>query len=586
MPYTKEAFSSPTAALQSAIEKLKVFHDASNLDVNERGELVAMKSTRLDHIVSLAKRFVSPFFFDQKDLQEEKLRQIKEIILTASDVVRTHSPLLLKLQQGEPAERRLAESAMEVIKKYNAIILEAQNNKKIVSYSLDDKIQILLDNEIKDSQIELPPMVSIKYESHPGSHLAQQTLKALSTTFLLSEKKIHSPALTHKKMMQAMIDAFQIKAIRLIQTHVPPSYLSLGIRQLVKLSPITVEIEENSSLIVMRQTIELIPGSIMFLTGFFERKADSKFMMFPVLKDLNFTLDLTQPGFPYPSQHTSWSLADSLVDANPLRSEQMPLFKEIQQRKKNMSYALLHDPTMIAKARQVYQNKKLAFDQNLVSLLPLHRQLMEALLEVNQQLIKDRKWLETFYATITQCPSVFNELVYLQQRLLDLFITQPAKKLQEEWLVENSPLRVGSDQEKFNFALMFLEEEEKRVLLNSQQVENLYILKMGPILGGASRMILLQYMSEKMGFPPPMLNEFTQRIQACAFQQVQAFLRDLENPHWNSQHVSQQLQGDLEADIYLLTTSNFSTLQVLSVEMTQEAEEYFGTRFYIKNYKT
>lgn len=114
----KKAFQDPTAVLQAAIEELEVFTqpDASRLEVNKEGRLVAAQETRLERVVGLARSYLGPLLSGQvRQEQEKKLSQLKQALLQARDIIQTHSPLIEKFKQGDDSQRKLADCALTAL---------------------------------------------------------------------------------------------------------------------------------------------------------------------------------------------------------------------------------------------------------------------------------------------------------------------------------------------------------------------------------------------------------------------------------------------------------------------------------------
>ncbi|WP_068468668.1 hypothetical protein [Candidatus Protochlamydia phocaeensis] len=584
-----QSFKNPTQVLQEAIEKLDVFTqpEASRLEVGQDGMLVAKKTTALDRVIGLARCYISPLFSEQARLeQEKKLSQIKQEILQARDILKSHSSLIERLKEGDSAQQKLAQSALEAIYRYNALVVSDYSlwASKYDFYNYE-RNQLLLDEEIKGQTIELPHTFSVKYDSHPNDYAAQKTFKELRTTFLqgADKKKYASISSTHKKTAQFMTDTFRMKAIRMVQSHLFQQSTLAEVLSLIKQAPI--EMEESHNLIAMRQLLEIGPGAVITLIGAFKRPSpDSKFMSMPILDSFRLASETTHAGFPYPSQHTGWALTETLTEANPLRTEQAALFQQVDQRRKRLASLLLFDTSYINRSRQLFRLRREAFDQNRELFINLHRRLHETILS-NHAPSCNLNALDDFYNHVSNSSSPFDVFNDTQQRLLDLFIKKPAKQLEEEWLEgEASPLRIGTHQEKFQTALHRLQESQSKALalLDSDHPMTSYLRVMGPLLGDSSQSIILQYLSEKIGFAPPMLNDFERKIQVCAFQQLLFFLGQFEDSKeiWTREEIKGDLLKKYEMDIKIFACSSVEELNIFSSDLTNELEVYFNSRFY------
>jgi len=379
-----------------------------------------------------------------------------------------------------------------------------------------------------------------------------------------------------------------MKTILIIQTH-----LHTPVAEIVPLvQQATVEIDENSTedQIHMHQLIKVDAWSIAVVTGHFKRSSSS-LMTMPLLEKNNVELSfqLTHSGYPYPSQYTGWSLGDKWVDASPLRTDQTPLFHQVNQRKKRLAYQLLFDQAFIQKMRKRDKIKQQVFDQNRDLFLPLHRQLQRQLQEALQGEHSSMQEYSTFDEQLAHASSPFHFLSERQEHVLDLFITRPMKALEEEWLgAASTPLRLGLPQERFQAASLRLEEHRQQSIqgLDPIHPDHSYFFHQGLLLGKPFQAIGLQYQSEKMGFSPPFLNDFERRLQACAFQQLLAFLDECEHRlegGLDPVQIKSDLLTALSKDIELLDMTAKEEDDSLPIAIVNELEVYFNSRFYSRS---
>lgn len=585
----------PKVVLEKAIEALEEFTQlqASRLELKEDGSLVASKNSRLERVISLARCYIAPLFSDQvRKEQQKKLQELKNAVLRARDHIKSHSALIEKYQKGDEAQRKLAALALVAIERYNAIVAEdALSNSKSDPYNYE-RHQLLLDGEIKGQQIELPVTYMKSYDSHPHqdshSHTANKVLNELKDTFFIGAKNKTNSSIssTHKKEMQCMIDTFQIKAIRLIEAHLKKSFAEIV--PLVKKSIPEIVEGNNSDQIGMRQLIEVDAGSFILVTGCFQQSAAHSqiiSMPLPIADSFRLCFQLTHTGFPYPSQHTGWALADEWIEASPLRLDQTPLFQKINQRRKCLVQRLLTDHSFIQKMDEHFKIKREVFDQNRHFFIPLHCQITQTLQRSNVNHDKSSLSLDSFYQQAMNAPSAFDFLTQIQQQILERFIKQPIKELEGEWLeAESTLLRSGSAQEKFQAAI--LKFEQIREQLKSDHFSQDYLVQQGCLLGRAFQSVGLQYQSEKMGFKPPLLNDFERKLQACAFQQLLTFLDECEQriDVCDPEQIKRDLLYAWSKDLQLLESGNEEGFDSVFA-IVNELECYFNSRFFQEGIK-
>jgi len=503
---------------------------------------------------------------------------LKEAILNDRDIIQSHALLIEKLKNGDTSQQKLALYALEAIQRYNEILTKKNEDDNY------ERQCLLQDREIRENCIELHSPISVKFDSHPQAHPAHKVLKELSTILNLDSSQSSCGAIqsTYKKSDQVMLDTFRMKAIRMIQTYLPKQLADGEVHQLVHQMPIYIDQENQHDLIQMRQKIETAPGASIILTGYFKKQSnESKFIM-PMLDTLYLNAQSVHSGFPYPSQHTSWSLVDAVVEAHPLRPDQVPLFQTIDRRRKKVVQKLLFDQKTIELVRQQVKAVKKIIHSNVDKFLNTHRQLQEKLLELNPSPQNFSPLLETYYQEIKHSSSPFDQLVKNQQQFNDLFIKKPLQALEEEWFEMDSVLRQGKAQERLSVISDFIDQEVAKIYqqFNNSSPLSPYVIYQEKILGQALRKICLYYQSEKMDFAPPPLSAFEQRLQGCAFQQLIQFLNDVESEQLllDPQQIDCRLQIKWEKDIQLLNASSITTIEPALAALIDELNVYFFSR--------
>lgn len=565
----------PEKILEDAIQEIDLFTqaEASRLDVSETGRLMASKQSPLEKVMTLASSYIGPIFSESwRREQAKKLEVLKQAILNARDIIQSHSALIIKFKEGNDSQRKLADYALAAIQRYNTVVSKSHEDTAKHDVYNYERQRLLSDEEIKGRPIELPHTLSIKFDSHPDAHPAYKMFKEMSQTGSKTSVMICP---THKKRLQFMIDTFHMKANRMLHTHLNQQNAMADIVPVVKEAPLQIDEESNPDTIGMQKVLEVGPGFSLYVTGSFKKNGtDPKFLTMPILDSFRLSFQLTHSGFPYPSQHTGWALADKWVEAFPLRLDQVPLFQKTDQRKKRLAQHLLHDQSLIQKARRRAKLKRDVFDQNRDIFIPQFYRLQQ---ELNDDFSScDKKVIEAFKKELENAPSSFDLLSQTEQKIQNLFIQQPLKALEEEWL-ETQPtlLRKGTSHEKLHAACKKM--EETRTLV-SKDSHSPYLIQQGLFLGSAYQSIGLQYQSERMGFSPPLLSDFERRLQLCAFQQLLSFLDECENridvldPHL----IKEEMLIAWEKDIAILK----GAVDDSALAIVDELEFYFNSRFY------
>lgn len=584
----------PKDILKNAVAIIDVFTEpqASRLEVESDGRLVAIRESRLDRVVALAECRFGPLFSGQlRKKQEMKREALKKTILRARDHIQSHSALIEKYQKGDEAQQKLAEMILRAIERYNAVVGSdsLQNKHSDINY---DRHQLLLDNEIKGQKIELPVTYIKTYDSHSlksdfSPHLAQKTLQGLSNVFGAGAAKTNQVSLStpiHKKTEKYLTDSFRLKATQMIKEHLKKTHEE--ILSFFRQSSPQID-DSHPKCIAMQQLIRLEAGSWILVSGSFHRPASQTSSLSismpptPIRESFRISFQWEHTGFPYPSQHTGWTLDDQWVEASPLRTDQTPLFHQLNQRKKQLANRLLFNEPFREKVRLYCQARHEAFDRHRTLFLPLHRKLYEALLHKKSEALAS---LDLFYQEAMQASSSFDYLSNGQQQLLDLFVKHPIKALEEEWLGGGAtPLRIGQPQDKLHAAINRLEflQQEAVQKFDSNRPQEAVFLKTGTLIGKAFQSIALQYQSEKMGFSPPLLKNCERKLQACAFQQLSSFLDlcDTKLDRIDPDQVKEDLLSLWSKDLALIE-GNIEEENHPSFAIVNELEYYFNSRFY------
>ncbi len=576
----------PAEALLDAIEKLNLFTapEATSLKVAEDGSLhVLQKSNPIDRMIELAQCYISPLFSDQaRQEQEKKLNHIKQEILHARDTLRTHANMIEKLKQGDETEIKLAHSALDVIHRYNAMIAE-EDSPLASKYHFHnyERNRLLLDSEIKGQGIELPQNFSVQFDSH-STLPAQKLIKELSAA-LKGIKKGSTFNSIYKKNDQFMIDTFRMKAIRMLQTH-PIQLGSMSeVIGLVKQS--TIDIEENQYEVNMRQMLEYCPGFNILVTGTFKRHGQGhKLMNIPILEGLRLSSEMHHAGFPYPAQNTGCAFSEKLVEAHPLRTEQVPLFHFFLQRKNKLSHDFLYDIDTIARSRHQFKMTRQIFNHNHQDFLALHKDLHHSLIQGSDLNQDDADLcLADFFDFVATASSSFDVLAQAHQRINDIFVRDPFVKVEEEWLTTGTILRSGKSQEKLQRTQEVLQEAINEAVkhVSGAHILDRYIRIIGKVLGKASQAIAMQYYSEKIGFAPPMLSDFERKLQTCAFQQADTLIREYENPpELNEVSFEDSLITKCKMDNAIFQAASVEDLNLAGALITNSLEIYYNSRYY------
>lgn len=585
---------SPSSLLHEAIKELEVFIwcDASRLEIDENGRLKAAKETRLERVISLTRHYLAPLISSQTRIKREKeFSSLKHAVLEARDTVLKHSSLIKEFKEGDDSQREVAENILSIIQRYNRIVHQGKvKDAKVSNYQ---RRRLLNDPEINKRLIELPRNISIKYDSHREKNPAPKILKELSKTLQLesTQKTYSAISSTHKKNTQFMLDTFRMKGLRLVQNHLKQRHSLSEIIQLIKQTEISVQEDPDFPLIHMQQLLEIGSDAWIKLNGSFKNNTqseDSKFMTMPILDSFRLSSQITHDGFPYPSQYSGWAFCLDWVNANPLRMDQTLLFQKIEEQKKDFVEKYLRDINFFNKLRNLSKLKQRIFDESREEFLMHHRRMHEFFsFKSDKTDLKDRKAIfDRFYEFVKNVQSPFDYLTKFQVKLNHLFIKKPSSYLEQEWLKnEYTPLRSTSPSARLETAKQYMQQQLVAATssLDLTKIEDSFLHHQGLFLGKNFQCIQLQYLSEKIGFAPPFLNDLERQLQALAFHQQLRFLQECDQVLLTDEfNPSKEYLLDLWYEDLELLQGSLEDMQSQNLPgmVVNELEFYFNSRFY------
>ncbi len=611
----------PTTDLRDAIQKLEIFalqnesEPIPHVGHFEDNSLIPVTKTPLQRTIDLARCFIAATFSDKAREENDKKRFIiHDELLQAIDVVKSQYLLIEKLKKGNPSEQKLASCATLTIQRYNAIIDQA----KRIPTSLRERMVRLayqhsgLSLEEGLNKIDLPQTAEIElgsplknrfetvsnkmFRDRFHSHFLPSSSKKIAS--LMQQREISNDEAISKREA----DAFRMKAISLLNHHgIPFSSVSDALNS-IRTAPIHVHPSiENAfpfSVLSLFQTLTPFPGEIIELQGSFKRDPKSRERSIPIPESFHLFSKSIQTGFPHPSQHTGWALADQLIPLCPHRLDQLPLFVSLYQRKKETAQALLPQGRLINIAKNLHKLKKEAFQKNADNFIHLHGNFIKAIVKsAPLEIIPGgtERAVDQFYQILKHHPCSFHLLTETNQAIIEHFIAQPYKKLQEVWLERSHPNLANKDPQKScQGALEILCQEinlnaSQKIAIQFDQsddsfIQNTleYILCIGKLIGKSSCAIILQQLSEGMGLAPPMLTEFEQKVQCSVYKQLQEFIDQLNayTSLKDMNDIGTVLQRQIESDTAIFESPSCDEIIAPSLEIVQELEVYFNSRYY------
>ena len=533
----KEEVRDPLGTLHEAIRNLVNFADENenahvanvrNLDI-EDGQVVVSEQSHIESTIDLTRNFIKGIFTKgiSKNIKKEK---VQRKLLESIQFLKTHYRIIHKLKKGSNEEKRLANWALDSIQRYNKLIHKSketpQSLKERVANFVYRQSGLTIDEELKSNTIDIPHEYSMVLvsESDTGS---KEKPSSKSTS-----EKVSSllPKLSIKKLKPTRpeIDILRMKSLSLAKNNPNfPASLKKTLRTMVWDTP--VEITPHSaettgeSLVHLEQTFQPLPGEVIKVIGTFKRDSKSHVPSVPIPHSFYLSTHAFQTGFPSPLQHTGITFSEQLIPDNPLRLDLLPHFQKLFKDKQRFAEDLLPEGKYNERAKLLLHLKSTIFNELRNEILKLHQRLMHAFID-SAELTETHSenchhTIDEFFVYLKTTQSPLENLAEIHALINEIFIQNPFEALYEKRIdISSEAFEKMEYKEKL---LTCLEDIEDSISVSAGDIQDLvkqmgddsswqiqYVLEIGKVLGSAAKSLFLQQFSEKIGFPPPLLNEF------------------------------------------------------------------------------
>lgn len=377
-------------------------------------------------------------------------------------------------------------------------------------------------------------------------------------------------------------EAFKMKCLSLLGKG---SNLSFhDIKCSLKKTPIHTHMIDSKQF-KLQQRICPLPGEFHVVKGQFIRTGGFGCSI-PIAKSFEKILLAKQTGIPFSSQEVGWAVPGTWILYHPHRPDKIPLFDFRIRRRDSIAKELLPGGSLNSKAKQILNLRHEVFDGHAEYFVKQMSELMKALIDSSE----GSDVVDRFMATVLNHSSPYHFLSGTHDFVNDLFFTKPYRALQEAWIQGLNPSLHVSDSKQIVAAIYDYIRSirasimaEVAAVCREKETQGAffdYIQHLGNALCLSGDPIVLQSLSENMGFAPPMLNDRERKFQLIALHQMDAFARELLS---DSDEVD--LLGKIETIKEILLADDFDAIEHGEVECVAELEEYFNMRYFGKKRK-
>lgn len=566
-----------TDQLNEAVSKLEAYAQGAKVSLPSVSRTIAM----------MRSLFLASFGMTPKRRKHEQRSSNHDAVLSAVETINRHRFYIEKLKDGSKAEKELAASLTQKIDTYNKCCDTRLQEGIVKGKGLT---RLLLR---KTEEPAIPPKISlpqkITAQKHYPENLSQE-IRSCDESLNATEEVINSGLVSIPKQSAEL---FQMKTLSLLERYGIAS--NPEARATVKISPIHASADSKGSKYTLTQTLTLFPGQTVVVkaSSMLDPQSQTIVKLFP--ETFCLSIESTQTGFPHPSQRSGWALSHQLLPENPQRIDLLSLSAKIFRRRAR-AISGLHQPgdqpgALINKAKRRLSEKKKCFQENREKLIDLHRQLSLKIARVapESQSGPLEGIIANFYDALASHPHPYECLVETNDEIRSFFFAKPHEKLIMAILHgKSTTLNHKNPYKRYEAARRILEEEQILAceeVFRKNQIERPsdcrgrfeYVIHFGKLIGSASINVMLQYFSEDLVYPPPVLSRFESMIQAAAFNHLDGFLKELEMEEEVAVEegiaVLEQLQGDILDDIAIFDTPSHQF--PLCVEM----KDYFEARY-------
>lgn len=295
----------PTAVLEQAVQRLEAF--------NRRNALSSVPS--LQKTIRFMSHFFSALFSERKRLKQYKIKhRIKNKLLGAIEVLKSHYLLIELLKRGTLQEQELASNAIGAVEKFNALIDEA----KSASPSIPERISGLIGDQhprklIRDmAKIHFPQQSRLQIDYSP-SEAKTTAVKELNSRVLLSEtssKNLRITGISHAMapiipsvfqeatlLSPQSLELLHMKVISLLESCCLLNHTEA--RKAIKKALVYTEIDpKDPNLCLASCLLSPFRGHTILVTGHFSRATPSQQYTIPHSKSFKLSLTAHETGFP------------------------------------------------------------------------------------------------------------------------------------------------------------------------------------------------------------------------------------------------------------------------------------------------
>lgn len=551
--------TSPNSNKENVIGKLQ-----TAIKTLERYKLPEKKRDKFRNTIKGIVGHVTDKFLLNSELTPDK--EITEAIET----LKNNYQIIQNFEKGTAQEKDLANHALQSIRQFNEMV---EKRKKSTFWSN------IFSSFNTHSHLHLP-RIDLPFHAKSGFEKCETSALNFITLFNSTDKNLtlNTPSNQEKEL-------FMMKTITLLKEHFIPIN-----REILKETPILMGFDEKDThIILLQQKLSLFPGEDIFIKGKIYRNGNSTNRSTPIPDSFTLSSKAIQSGFPHSLLYHGWALSEELIPSSPHFLSNMPLFEELIKKMRSTAEQLLPTEPGNRNAKKILEVKKSVFNSNAPLFLNLHQEFTKSFIQSREENSEIDQIIDIFFNHVRSQKDPYSFLSKINQTINEKFISFPYKSLQEARL--NNQLIFNENASKVkDFLNEKIYESLKEIETKIDSTENeidkeisYYIFLIGTILSEGIIPIIMQEMSEILSFPPPLLNEFSRKIQTWTYNQLTIFIDEVQNENFSEETIFNRLKNLLERDISIFKQKSCeNTIETALQPTLNEIEQYYNKRYSTK----
>jgi hypothetical protein len=575
----------PLNDLQRALEDLDIFSSEMekapfaclmNLEV-KGGRLLSVALPPLRKFVDIAQR-VATLLSNGNDKGSEVLKKLQR----SGALVKSYSALIEKLEDGDTHQRKFYADIKASIDRFNAAVERIDKPNKGLGGRMDRFLygsrKEPIGLRLAKIELSVPAAVEICFPFQTKGAFERRKIAFRKHTQGENAEieKISALCQTVMPPLLPPTQTLELYAMKAIASIERSELLSRAeARRLVYSSPCQVALLDEIQALSISQRLEPIPGETIVISNVFLRDARTSQYTIYQAGSCKLSTQSCQSGFPHPLQRHGLAFADALIPFCLHNSEQAKLFSTLFDMKTATAKDLLPKGRFAAKARNLLRIRKSLFNDQRITLLEKHYQLVMQICDDALGLSQERQnIIDDFFNFLSDHAAAFELLSEANAVAMNCCATKTQESLQQAYI--SGAFHPSTSHEVESLLSAALEKTTAQLFKQKcdARIEK-YCYLLIDCFAASFRKIIQQYYSEIFGFTPAPFDFLTIKIQTALYLHLQEFLTEFSATSSEGE-IASQLDRMLNDEIALFQASKCELLPSKAYSIVAELSSYYA----------